>query len=341
VGYEVIDEHGPVSGADRSATSSSRTPAPYEFGDLEPAAPPPRDDTTRRPQLQRLLQLPAILASFTLVAGAVVGGYVVHQHAAGQAAAEQRGVVQAIAEAENQLANGMNGVRMATLTVRLTNFGPKPIQPVLSEDGQTPSQVTPLVQASSPHPEAPANGGDALVTLTVPLACDQELGDLLLPVRTLDRQVHQIPVRAPNSEILQQDRTMCNDGQADTQYVSVTLVGSVDKPVLQFTNMSQQARRMWLRTENNELHPLSGVRITLGHPFPMDIDPQDTIRVPLQVDANRCIKDVSLLESAQVWLAFQESAVGRNRLDSDWQNVSGAAVGSAVTAAILRTCATS
>lgn len=341
MGYEVIDEHGPVDGADRSATASSRSPAPFELGDLPPVEPdPPRDDSPRRPRLQRLVRLPAVLASFTLVAGAVVGGYVVHQHAAGLAAAQERSVIQAVAVAENQLASGINGVRMATLTVRLTNFGPKPIQPVLSKDDHTPSQVSPLIQASAPGPEAPANGGSALVTLTVPLACDQALGDLQLPVRTPDQQVHQVPVRSPGSDMLQQDRTMCDEGPPDNSYVSITLSGSVDKPVLRFANQSDQARQIWLRTEGNELRPLPGVQITLGRRFPIDIGPEATVQVPLRVHVSRCIKDASQLEWAQVWLGFQESGAGRDQVPADWQNMSGTTVGSVVTAAILRACPT-
>lgn len=335
-----MDEHGPVSGADRPAMASTGTPKPYDFDTLPSAelAPPTAQQS---PQLRRLLHLPAVLASCALLVGAVAGGYVVHQHNVGRAAAQQRSALQAVAIAENQLASGINGVRVATLTVRLTNFGPKPIRPVLSPDNHTPSQVAPLVQASTGQPEAEANGGSAMVTMTVPLACDQELGDLLLPVRTVDHLVHQVLVHSPDSAALQQDRTMCYDGRLESSNVAVSMAGSIDRPYLEFTNQSQQGRRMWLRTEDNDMNPLQGVRISLGHSFPMDLDPQATVRVPLRVHVNRCIKDAAQLESVQMWLAFQETDLGHARVtDSNWDNVTGTSVGAAVTAAVLRRCTT-
>ena len=167
----------------------------------------------RRLDLERLARLPSVLAGAGLLVGSLLGGYVVHQHAQGEAKAQARSSVSAVAVAENQLANGINGVRMATLTVRLTNFGPLQLEPVLSDRSQQATGNHPIVEASTPHPKAAADGGSALVTLTVPLPCDEKLGTLRLPVRTVDNRVHQLDVHTPASEVLEQDRTMC--GQAD------------------------------------------------------------------------------------------------------------------------------
>jgi hypothetical protein len=345
VGYEVIDEHGPVSGADRSVTGSTRRQEPYDFDTLEPLEPTPSaaERMPGRPDLRRLLHLPAVLASCALLVGAIVGGYVVHQHNVGKAAAQERSVLQAVAVAENQMASGVNGVRVATLTVRLTNFGPEPIQPVLSDDGHTPSQVSPLVQASTEHPEAEAKGGDAMVTITVPLACDQELGDLLLPVRTVDHRVHQVSVHSPDSAALQQDRTMCNDGGIDEPtLVEASLSGDLDNPYVVIRNKATQARRIWLGEPGpgGSIVGPRGVTIRLEPKLPQDVEGNGTLRLKLVVTASRCERDVAALEQANTWIAFQDTHIGMGvqpPLDG-YRGYIGVGLSSLITNAFVRAC---
>ena len=359
MGYEIIDEQGPVAGGVRQpgpGPSPSYQPTgpigptpssePYDLGELEPvrpASPPQRDgdpDPSHR-RLDRLLRVPSVLAGAGLLVGALLGGYVVHQHGVGEAQAQARSSINAVAVAENQLATGINGVRMATLTVRLTNFGPRPIEPVLSARSQQASRTHPLVEASTPHPKADAEGGSALVTITVPLPCDAQLGTLRLPVRTIDRQVHQLDVRAPDSEVLEQDRTMCERPEPTHSYVTATLVGTPERPTVRFWNQSAQARRLWLQSTVESLAPMPGVTIRLSPSLPHDIDPESTLALQVSVRVNRCIRDVGSYERAQVWLGFLDTDIGRHEPpgDSDWQNVMGTSIGSVVTAAMLKACA--
>lgn len=345
MGYEVIDEHGPVSGADRSGAASARRQEPYDFDTLQPLEPAPAagERTRGRPELGRLLHLPAVLASCALLVGAVVGGYVVHQHNVGQAAAQQRSVLQAVAVAENQMASGVNGVRVATLTVRLTNFGPEPIRPVLSDNGHAPSQVSPLVQASTGHPEAEAKGGDAMVTMTVPLACDQELGDLLLNVRTIDDRVHQVSVHSPDSAALQQDRTMCYDGVSDEPtLVEAGLSGDLDNPYIVIRNKATQARRIWLGEPGpgGSIVGPRGVTIRLVPKLPQDVEGNGTLRLKLVVTANRCERDVAALEQANTWIAFQDTNIGmgvKPPLDG-YRGYIGVGLSSLITNAFVQAC---
>jgi len=358
VGYEVIDEQGPVaSGLPPAAPSALPPPAglggrpsaagePYDLGELEPIAPstagPPgasRPRRLRRADVQRLARVPGVVGGAGLALGALLGGYVVHQHAVGVAQAQERSSVSAVAVAENQLANGINGVRMATVTVRLTNFGPRALEPVLSEPSHRPTQEEPLVEASAPNPKAEP-GGSALVTMTVPLPCDARLGTLHLPVRTVDRQVHQLEVRSPDSEALQEDRTMCGNAEPTHSYVTATLVGTPDRPLLRFTNQADQARRIWLQSNLAALVPMPGVIIRLSPSLPHDIDPQGTFHLHISVHVDRCIRDVGSYEEAQVWLGFLDTDIGRHDppTDADWQNVMGSSIGSVVTAAMLKAC---
>jgi hypothetical protein len=362
VGFEVIDEEGPVaSGLPPPALPSSLAPPapgvaplrpsapaePYDLGELEPVEPETsgragRDPRSRlrRGDLRRLAQVPGVVAGVGLVLGTLLGGYVVHQHAAGVAQAQERSSVSAVAVAENQLANGVNGVRMATLSVRLTNFGPRPLAPVLSDTSHPPTQDEPLVEASTPNPEAAPDGGSTLVTMTVPLPCDARLGILQLPVRTVDRQVHQLEVRSPDSEVLQQDRTMCGDTEPTHSYVTATLVGTPDRPLLRFINQSDLARRIWLQSDLANLVPMPGVTIRLTPSLPHDIDPQASFYLRITVHVTRCIRDVGSYEQAQVWLGFLDTDIGRHDppSDADWQNVMGSSIGSVVTTAMLKAC---
>jgi hypothetical protein len=363
VGYEVIDEQGPVaSGLPPPAVPSVPAPAagrvaspppspaePYDLGELEPVDPamltPPGDEVSWRQRLrpddlQRLARVPGIVAGAGLVLGALLGGYVVHQHAAGVTQARDRSNVSAVAVAENQLANGINGVRMATLTVRLTNFGPRVLVPVLSDPSHRPTQDDPLVEASTPTPQAEPGGGSTLVTITVPLPCDARLGALELPVRTVDRQVHQLEVRSLSSDVLEQDRTMCADPEPPQSFVTAALVGTPDRPLLRFHNQSTQARRVWLQSNLAGLVPMPGVTIRLSPSLPRDIDPQGTFYLRVDAHASRCIKDVGSYEQAQVWLGFVDTPIARHDppTDSDWQNVMGSGIGSVVTTAMLRAC---
>jgi hypothetical protein len=360
VGYEVIDEQGPVASGPPPAVPPSAPPPsglaaplrpaspaePYDLGELEPvelatSARPGRDPWSRlrSTDLERLMRVPGVVAGAGLVLGAVLGGYVVHQHAAGVAQAQERSQVNAIAVAENQLANGINGVRMATLTVRLTNFGPRPLEPVLSDASHRATQGDPLVEASTPNARA-TPGGSTLVTMTVPLPCDERLGTLLLPVRTVDRQVHQLEVRSPQSDVLREDRTMCADPEPTHSYVTATLVGTPERPLLRFTNQADQARRVWLQSNLASLVPMPGVTIRLSPSLPHDIDPQGMFHLRISVHVDRCIRDVGSYEQAQVWLGFLDTDIGRHDppTDADWQNVMGASIGSVVTAAMLKAC---
>jgi hypothetical protein len=175
--------------------------------------------------------------------------------------------------------------------------------------------------------------------MTVPLGCQQVLGDLPLQVRTVDQKVHELTVPAPSSEVLQQDQTMCGGGEPEHTYVSVSLTGSVTNPMLTFTNQASQARRLFLRADSNDLSPLHGVRLALGRSFPMDVDGNGTVRVPLRVHVDRCIRDAAAYESVQIWLAFQETDIGQGApLAGNWQNMTGTGVGSVITAAMLRAC---
>jgi hypothetical protein len=365
VGYEVIDEQGPVAGrvrdpgpyaspayprAEPSAqplTPPAQPVEPYDLGELEPVQTPvaPVPGTGRaargpRLELERLARVPGVLAGAGLLVGALLGGYVVHQHGVGQAQAEARSSVSAVALAENQLATGINGVRMATLTVRLTNFGPRQLEPVLSPPSQTATRAEPRVEASTPHPKAAADGGNTLVTVTVPLPCDEQLGVLQLPVRTVDGRVHQLEVHAPRSEVLEQDRTMCDRVEPTHSYVTATLVGTPDRPLLRFWNQSDQGRRVWLQSDAASLVPMPGVVIRLSPSLPHDVDPQSTFDLRVTVHVNRCFRDVTSYEQAQLWLGFLDTDIGRHEPpdDTDWQNVMGTSIGSVVTAAMLRAC---
>jgi hypothetical protein len=363
VGYEVIDEQGPVASgvpppvpatlppttAGPAAPRPSAPAEPYDLGELEPVEPvtagsPDRNAPSgrglRRTDVQRLARVPGIVAGAGLVLGALLGGYVVHQHAAGVAQARARSSVSAVAVAENQLANGINGVRMATLTVRLTNFGPRALQPVLSDPSHQPTQEEPLVEASTRNPVAAPDGGSTLVTLTVPLPCDARLGILQLPVRTVDRQVHQLEVHSPDSRVLEQDRTMCGYPDPSPSYVTATLVGTPERPLLRFTNQSPQARRIWLQSNLASLIPMPGVTVRLSPSLPHDINPQATLYVRVTVDVGRCIRDVGSYEEAQVWLGFLDTDIGRHDppSDAEWQNVMGSGIGSVVTTAMLKAC---
>lgn len=355
MGYEVIDEHGTVAGGDGQPVPPTRAAVPYDLGELEPATPPSDVDepdapltaprltaplASRRAQLERVARRPAVLASVGVLVGALLGGYVVHQHAAGEAQAQARSVINAVAVAENQLATGVNGVRLASITVRLTNFGPRAVEPVLSPSGHEPTQLAPLVEATTPNTSATPHGGSTLVMMSVPLACDQELSSLHLPVRTADHKVHQVDVRSVGSEALQQDRTMCGGGDGPQQsFVTATLEGTIDSPYLQFTNQAGQARRIWLQ-EPTELRPLFGVTVVLAPKLPHDIEPHGTFRLDLSVRVASCTRDVARFEQAQLWLGFLDSDIGRHEppTDADWQNVMGASVGSVITAAMLKAC---
>jgi hypothetical protein len=366
VGYEVIDEQGPVADGVRDPgphplpayppvvpSAPPTTPAaaqpsePYDLGELDPVQPqsptaPGSEPSSRRRwlQLERLTRVPGVLAGTGLLVGSLVGGYVVHQHGVGEAQAQARSSVSAVAVAENQLATGINGVRMATLTVRLTNFGPRQLEPVLSPSSQTATRAQPRVEASTPHPKAAPDGGNALVTVTVPLPCDEKLGTMQLPVRTVDGRVHQLDVHTPDSEVLEQDRTMCDRPEPTHSYVTATLVGTPERALLRFSNQSDQGRRVWLQSETASLVPMPGVTIRLSPSLPHDIDPQSTFDLRVSVHADRCIRDVGSYEQAQMWLGFLDTDIGRRDPpgDSDWQNVMGTSIGSVVTAAMLKAC---
>jgi hypothetical protein len=354
VGYEVIDEHGTVAAGGGQPVPPTRASVPYDLGELEPATPPSDVDepdaphtapqltaplTSRRARLERVARRPAVLASIGVLVGALLGGYVVHQHAAGEAQAEARSVINAVAVAENQLATGVNGVRLASLTVRLTNFGPRAVEPVLSPSGHEPTQLAPLVEATTPNASAAPSGGSTLVMMSVPLACGQQLSSLHLPVRTADHKVHQVDVRSVGSEALQQDRTMCGGDEPPQSFVTATLEGTIDSPYLQFTNQAGQARRIWLQ-EPTALRPMTGVTIVLASKLPHDIEPHGTFRLGLSVRVASCTHDVAKFEQAQVWLGFLDSDIGRNEppTEADWQNVMGSSVGSVITAAMLKAC---
>jgi hypothetical protein len=347
VGFEVIDEHGSVIGGDRGPTGRP-TPAsePYDLGELEPHEPDPPVKTDTPPQsgsrrrMERLLHLPAVLASAGLVAGAVLGGYVVHQHAVGQAEAAARSSVNAVAIAENQLVTGINGVRMASISVRVTNFGPRRIEPVLSPRSHRPTAEEPKVDATTPHPSVSAHGGSALVMVLAPRPCRSELGPLHVPVRTEDRQVHELDVTSISSDQLQQDQSMCGGAEPTHSYVTANLRGTVRTPVIRFTNLATQARRIWLQSDPSSLQPLTGVTITLSPSLPVDIEPDGTLDLRLTVHVSRCVRDVNSYESAQTWLGFLDTDIGRHDppTDADWQNVMGASVGSVLTAGMLQAC---
>ena len=174
--------------------------------------------------------------------------------------------------------------------------------------------------------------------MTVPLPCDEKLGPLQLPVRTVDGRVHQLEVRAPDSEVLEQDRTMCGQPEQTHSYVTATLVGTPDRPLLRFANQSAQARRIWLQSELGSLVPMPGVVIRLSPSLPHDIDPQGIFNLRISVHVNRCIRDVASYEQAQLWLGFLDTDIGRHEPpgDNDWQNVMGTSIGSIVTAAMLQ-----
>ncbi|HET8615798.1 MAG TPA: hypothetical protein VFL94_09755 [Actinomycetales bacterium] len=351
MGFEVIDEHGSVIGGDRGPTERSpRAPEPYDLGEPPEVAPDPRSRTAEPPAapapgrsravVQRLLHLPAVLATAALVAGAVLGGYVVHEHGVGQELAQARSEVNAVAIAENQLVTGINGVRMATITVRVTNFGPRRIEPVLSPRSQQATASDPLIDASTPHPSVAANGGTTLVMVQVPLPCGSDLGPVRVPVRSEDRQVHELDVTSIGTEQLQQDQSMCGGAEPNHSYVTANLSGTVDRPFIRFTNMATQARRIWLQSDPAALVPLTGVTISMSPSLPTDIEPQGTLDLRLVVHVNRCVRDVASYESAQSWLGFLDTDIGRHDppTDADWQNVMGAGIGSVVTAAMLRAC---
>lgn len=353
MGYEVIDEHGTVAGGDRGPTSMRR-PEPYDLGELEPVLPAPTtdapDDPTRPPErsgrrarIDRLIRLPAVPTSAALVVGALVGGYVVHQHGVGEQQAQARSAVNAVAVTENQLATGINGVRMATLTVRLTNFGPLPLEPVLSPDRHRPTTREPLVDAATSHPRAAPNGGSTLVTVTVPLPCDTHLGQLQLPVRTADNSTHELTITSVASEILEQDRTMCYQESQPQPLVEAWLSGSVDQPYIVIRNVAAQARRVWLQDRapgDWGAETPRGISIRLTPSLPQDVDGGGTVRLKLDVKADHCERDVAELQQADMWIAFQDTNIGMSVPPpfDEYRGYVGVGIGPVITNAFIRAC---
>jgi hypothetical protein len=141
--------------------------------------------------------------------------------------------------------------------------------------------------------------------------------------------------------VLEQDRTMCGQAEPTHSYVTATLVGTPERPIVRFWNQSAQARRLWLQSTAESLFPMPGVRITLSPSLPHDVDPESTFALHVSVHVSRCIRDVASYEQAQVWLGFLDTDIGRHEPpgDADWQNVMGTSIGSVVTAAMLKACA--
>lgn len=349
-----MDESGESLPPGRSPHHPSKPPAdePFDLGELSPVEPDPdtssaRDDAWPRSWLGSLTArrprgMLATGAVATLVVGGLAGGFLMHQHNVSANAARDGSTVSAVAVVENQLVGGRDGIRTATLSVRLRNLGPRQLTVRTSPPGAMPRRDEPLVSATASQAIAPA-GGDTMVLVEVPVPCDADLPAITLPVRTVDGTVHHVAVEAPQTrDILESDRTMCQDSSNDYQpVIRADLRGSLQHPVVELLNTTGQPRRVWQYDEG--VNPDSPVKITFIPALPQRIGANATLTLKVRVSADRCVTDLGALDRAgqSSWINLTDTDPDTDVAPttiSDYNHSTGVGLSTLVTGALIAAC---
>lgn len=357
MGYEVLDSAGDAGATGRAGDagatgrSDGTAPAEADVVDLD-SLPAPLDQPSPWPARRRRLAsavarrapviarpraaLAAVVVT-TLAVGALLGGLAVHRReVAGRLRAERAALLVDAALQTVDRVDQQSRSMLATLTVRLRNLGSRPVQVVTGPGPASGAIVTPLG----------LNGGDVaagaatVLTLRVSVGCEGAPAEvpLVVPVRTVDRRAHDVPVdlRSGSRGVGGATRLrdlVCNQDAGITTQVS----GPVDAPVLRIHNRSDAGLRFTL--DDTPVMPateLAGaavrVSVSTEPPMPVRIARGGSVDLRLVVRSRGCPGGgIQLPGGAYLQLVGQDPQ-GTNRYSS------GLDIGVLVGAAIARAC---
>ncbi len=335
MGFEVIDSRGQAPTAGR-VPGSSPVADVVELDDVD--APSPVELDAGRPgavtssgrallrERRTLLRLLLVAVVVAAVAGGVIGRRSATIAEDRRAAATLAVAAQAVGETPYELAIGLG----AQLDVRVTNLGPRPVR--LGQAGPgSPGTRTATVQVLG---ESWLPAGDS-VTVLVRTSVDCRVGRVLTPrigVTTEDGVEHTTAVTMPDGG-RPSDR-LC-PRRSNSSALSASLVGTVQLPALQLSNLTADPLRVSLPEQG--LFPYRDGRVleVVTRPLlPTTIRPNDRLIVRLRLVSHGCVaelQDVQRLDLATLTIAGTALRTGgQEQVEVDMTAL--------VSAAMVRSC---
>lgn len=300
MGYEVLDAGGARDGGGAGL-------APIDVVALDdlpdPAGPSgrppgrPRIPPWARRAAARLTPVLAVVLVAALSLGLAGGAWFAHRRSVSVQEAAARSTVSAFA-----LAVGFDGdvgtdeQTVGTVAVRVFNVGGRSLS-IAAAQGvgalvDTASRVTVITGDGLVQP-----GRDALVRVRVPVHCDAPTAvHLSVPVRSPDGTLHELPVRDTDQGVLTQVSQAVCARTEPIDPVSVQLVGTLSRPVLQVTNASDRPVTVGL-AEGSALMPTASMHLTLTPEpaLPVTVPARGSRQVALRLQVRGCHRDLAAL----------------------------------------------
>ena len=300
----MLDSGGPASSAPPgSSPSPPDTPLgpttdvvnldPPTAGDDEP----PLAQPTGRPR--RSTRRPAAVALAALVVGALLGGLLTSRQTSLATRAERESTLAVAAQATEVSRFPLPIGAGAELLVTVQNLGPAPVSVVDSTSSSPGARVrralvTMIEAAPSIDP-----GGSARVEIRVPIDCrPRRVITARLPVRTADGKEHSVPVTLPDGG--RPPPGLCPQ-VTDNAALQATLTGSVIRPTLQLTNLTDRTVEVSLPPQG--LSPLvanSVVAVTTRPSLPVRIPARGELTVTLRFMSRTCVQELQDLQRLDV-----------------------------------------
>ncbi len=292
VGYEVLDAYdGRAMTAAAPPAAGRGLPTDPEVTELEPGdVVPTRPGVPSPPRRWRALG-PVALA---LVVGVLLGSVVTRGRAEATALAERRATLSVDARITGSVIGGQRlGQARISLTARLRNFGPEPVEAVVDDATVVATRQRPVVVTGTDARIAPGASTTLMVELSV--NCTQlPLPVLGAKVRTVDGQVRKVPLRSSYGDPVE---TLCGNVTASTPWVSAEIVGSTDRPRMLVVNGRPTPVRLDLpvRVSSGPGGAAGLIRVDASPRFPIVVPAGGRQSVRLTVTATRCERDLDVV----------------------------------------------
>jgi hypothetical protein len=306
VGYEVIDTGRTTDGGGAGlgpidVVSINDLPDPHEHAGRPPGGPRLPDWVRRA--AARVSPALAIVLVAALAAGIATGAWFSHRRAvATQESAARAGVnAFALAVGLDSGANAEPGKEQIAVAVRIFNVGHRPFSVAAAKGGgalvDTGSRVTVITGDGVVRPDR-----DALVRVRVPLHCDaMEAIKLSVPVRSEDGSLHQLTVRDTDQGLLSQTPQAICAQSSGVEPMSVQVKGTLDQPLLELTNSSEQPVTVSLDSGSPLTQMASQyLSVTTKPALPVSVAAGATRRLSLRLDVEGCHRDLGRLADGGV-----------------------------------------
>jgi hypothetical protein len=233
--------------------------------------------------------------------GLVCGGLWAHHHSADQVAAERSGRLSAVAIVTQ--VDATRAQQVADYTVKIINAGPLPLQLVPSPQGSRPGLKRPVVRQLGGAVVVPAGGSlSADVRLAVDCQSDTApLETILVPLRTADGVVHQLPV-TDQSGLDPRGSIDSPCAQPDDPQLDAHLTGSVTHPVLSLRNLSDSDITVSLDLEHSPfIEQTTNFSVLRMRPqLPQVLGPGQVLQISLLLTPWSCPENLAAVADSQL-----------------------------------------